>query len=277
MPKGPEITDEIRMLAARLHKDHPKWTNSEIRNWVASTMREKDPSLPKGWPSKYSIDRIMPDIRERARLRRLNPDPLDRPWTIHSMSRIEFHIPPEALPSVLKAWAFYQDGGRDLTIREAQWAARLYAAIKDAENLCWHASFMAGLAKQAEDAGIEDYMGTQSDNLHLYSTMTGHIITSEQERKCSGFTEKQWRRIEELWPAVRERVRAQIPEGARLIRSGIHYENQGLFEEMESSQMGGLFLYTQERYRSTLRPRQAKATQPSQRKVKNEREHKAKK
>lgn len=277
MAQGPAITDEVKMLIARLHKMHPKWTNSMIRNEVSSVVRQRDESLSKGWPSKYSIDRIMPGIRERARLKRLHPDPLDRPWTIYSMSRSEFCIPAEALPSVLEAWAFCQDSGTDLTMREAQWAARLSAAIKDTENLCWHAISMARLAWQAEEAGIEDYMGSQSDNLHVYSTMTGHVITREQERKLSGLSKEQWRRMEKAWPAIRDRVTAEVAGGARLFRSGMHFEKQELFEGIENTALGGFFSYTRELIRADIRPKKLKETEPSQRGAKNERINKAKK
>ena len=59
MAKGPEITDDIRMLVTKLHKEHPKWTNEMIRNEVMSISHKRDPSLPKGWPSKFAIDRII--------------------------------------------------------------------------------------------------------------------------------------------------------------------------------------------------------------------------
>lgn len=289
MAKGPEITDEVRMLIARLHKEHPKWTNSMIRNEVLDIVHKKDPSLPRDWPSKFSIDRIMPDIRERARLSKLNPDPLDQPWTIQSMSKSEYHIPPEALPSVLEAWAFFQDGDRTLTIREAQWVACLYAAIKDTENLCWHATFMSTIGKRAQDAGITNYMGSQSDNLHVYSSMTGYVITREQERKFSGLSEEQWRTIERLWPVYREHIngiKASMPKGTRSLRSGIHYEKGGIFEEMEPTQMDGFFPYMKERLRDAMKDKdrlvgnsceKLEETKRSQKEVQNERKHKAKK
>ena len=236
MAKGPEITDEVRMLAAKLHKEHPKWTNEEIRNWVLHTVHKENPSLPEGWPSKYSIDRIMPGIRERVRRSELEPDPLDKPWTIQSMSRSEYYIPPEALPSVLQVWYFYKDYDRTLTIREAQWVARLYAAIKDTENLCWHATFKAGVEKFAEDAGIEDYMGSESDNLSVYSTMTGHIITREEDKRISGYSDEQLRQMKKVWPIVQEASKAAKQEGAKTLRSGIHFERPMIFEETEPSQ-----------------------------------------
>ena len=177
MAKGPEITDKVRMLIANLHKEHPKWTNKMIRNEVSSIMRQGNPSLPKGWPSKYSIDRIMPGVRERVRLSKLNPDPRDTPWTITNMAK--YPIPPEALPSVLRVWVWAKDNKNySLTIREAQWVARLYAAIEDTEALFAHSHGESYEEKNCEEAGIED-MGDPITNLWVFSTMTGQIITEE--------------------------------------------------------------------------------------------------
>jgi hypothetical protein len=127
MAKGPEITDEVKALASKLHEEHPKWTNSMIRNELLSIMHQRKPSLPKNWPSKYSIDRIMPEIREQVRQSRLSPNPVDGPWSTTTMG--EYYIPPEALPTVLALWGWMRETlDYHLTIREAQWAARLNAA-----------------------------------------------------------------------------------------------------------------------------------------------------
>ena len=192
MPQGPVITDEVKMLITKLHKEHPKWTNNEIRNMVLSTVQKDNKSLPKGWPSKFAIDRIMPGVRERVRLAKLNLDPRDRPWTIQSV--IRYPIPSEALPAVLQVWFFAQDNGHTVTIRHAQWAARLYAAIKDIEALYGYSRIMAFQEKLAELAGIEDFRASQLDNLSVFSIVTGHIITHDEWIRASGQSEEEWRR-----------------------------------------------------------------------------------
>lgn len=201
MAKGPEITDEVRMLIASLHKEHPKWTNSMIRNEVSSIMRQRAPSLPKGWPSKFSIDRLMPGIRERVKHSELEPNPLDKPWTIQSMSKSEYRIPPEALPSVLEVWYWAHDENHALTIREAQWAARLYATFRDIKSLYWHAIEMAHVIKRTEDAGV-DYAESpnQTPNLDMYSEMTGHMITREDRKTILGWSEEFLRQMDEDEP-----------------------------------------------------------------------------
>ena len=69
MAKGPLITDEILMLAVMFHDEKPKLKNKEIRNLVWAKVHERDKELPeykrmpKEWPTKHVIDRIMPSIR----------------------------------------------------------------------------------------------------------------------------------------------------------------------------------------------------------------------
>lgn len=213
MAKGPEITDEVRMLIAKLHDDHPKWTNKMIRNEVLSIVHEKNPSLPKGWPSKFAIDRIMPGIRERAKRSKFKPNPFDQPWTIQSMSISKYHIPPEALPSVLQVWFLVKQKRSNLSIRDAQWVGRLYAAITDIEALYGY-SLLASIAETyAERAGIEDFVGYEAVNLYVFSTMTDHVITSEEAKRIAGISEEIRPKTVDLFPWVKGMYEANIPKG----------------------------------------------------------------
>jgi len=123
MARGPEITSEVKMLIAKLHKEHPKWTNKKIRNEVSNIMRERDPSLPKKWPSKYTIDRIMPGIRERVRDNQDKPQLEDTVWSMGSLAK--FPISSVLIPYVLDVLKLRAARGETFTIREAKWAARL--------------------------------------------------------------------------------------------------------------------------------------------------------
>lgn len=186
MAKGPEITDEIRLLATKLHKEHPKWTNKEIRNWILKSVHEDDPSLPKEWPSKFAIDRIMPGIRERIRKSKLEPSPLDKPWSVLTM--IQYPIPPEALPSVLRVWYLAKDWGYALTIREAQWVARVYAVTENRFALMAYSNERACFEQECEDAGVEAEArpGRLSlPDLVLYRIMTGDKMSREEIKKST--------------------------------------------------------------------------------------------
>ena len=230
MAKGPEITDGLRMLISKLHDKHPKWTNKKIRLEVQKIMHRRDKTLAKkwpNWPSIHSIDRIMADIRKLEELRKLNPDSRDKPWTIQSMANPKYAIPPEALPAVLRAWYLLQDRGYALTIRDAQWVARLYAAIQNTENLCAYSGMVVGVEKRAEDAGIEDFRGPQAHNLYLFSTMTGHKITLKEQKRLLGWSDELWDTMREVLkggPTVREQTRTTKSDRYRPLRFGLHYE-----------------------------------------------------
>jgi len=192
--RGPKITDEVKLLIAHLHKEHPKYTNEEIRNLVEANLRKANPDLPEGWPSKFVIDRIMPGIRERTRLSELNPDPRDRPWTTSSM--IKYPIPPEALPSVLQAWFRLRKKGFEfLTIRQAQWVARLYTTSDNIGVVIVLAMIESAFERDAERAGL-DYLGSQRMNFETYHTLTGRTFTDEEKYRLTGLSDETWNVLE---------------------------------------------------------------------------------
>jgi len=194
MIKGPDITDEIKVLVSKLHESHPKWTNKKIRLEVQKIKHREDETLaekyPK-WPSTFSIDRIMADVKKRKRLRQLTRDLRDNPWTIQSLAK--YPIPRDALPSVLEAWFLVQSLKPDIkqipsvTIRQSQWVARLYTVIKDTRTLLTYSMGMADLEKQAEDAGL-DYYGSQWDTLEIFSQMAGRQFTDKEKREITGLS-----------------------------------------------------------------------------------------
>lgn len=232
MAKGPHITNEVRILIAKLHEQHPKWTNTMIRNEVLSIVHKGDPSLPKDWPSKHSIDRIMPEIRYRARLRKLKPTYGDLPWTIQSMTTCP--IPPEALPSVLRVWFAAREKGRALSIRDAEWVSRLYAAIDNVESLYSYSRLLSMLQKLADISGIESFMGTPQDNLCVFSIMTGYVVTHQDLRMALGWPDDKLRQLEEVWPLL-QGVVCDSPLGEVIPVPGVHYEWNEVVDETRSS------------------------------------------
>lgn len=213
MAKNPEITDEIKVLIAKLHARHPKWTNKEIRNWVVKAVHDEDPSLPKGWPSRFAIDRIMPGIRDLAKRGGFKPNPIDRPWTIQSMGIDKYRIPPEALPAVLQVWFLAKQKRRTFTIRDAQWAGRLYAAVTDIEALFQY-SFLASTAELwAARAGIEEFMGHEAANAYILSTMTGRSIDKEDAERFVGIPEEIRPQTMRMDPWVKTMIDDDVPKG----------------------------------------------------------------
>ena len=190
--RGPEITDEIREMVAKLHEQHPKWTNRRIRLEIQKIEQGRNKALARhwpNWPSTFSIDRIMAEVKKNKKLRESTPDARDSAWTIQSIG--EHPIPAEALPSVLEAWFHVQNlvpmGVPPLTIRQAQWAARLYATIKDTKALLTYSVLMADYEKQAEIAGL-DYYGSPWDTLEVYGHLIGRTFTVEEKRELTGLS-----------------------------------------------------------------------------------------
>ena len=233
MPQGPLISDDVRILAAKLHKEHPKWTNAMIRNEIRAIVHKRDKDLPKGWPSKYAIDRIMPDIRRRVEVDRVSPDPRNEPWTIQSMVR--YPIPAEALPAVLQVWFLVQDAGLTLTIGQAEWVARLYGAIKKPENLWPYVVVFSRWRNLAEAAGKEDYYGHQGENLMVFSTMTGHKITRKEVSRHWQLSEQEERLAQE--------IRAKMPD---LYTQGAWAELLGYQVQLENETVSATETSTEE-------------------------------
>jgi len=221
----------VRLIASRILEEQAKPPEARLPTKVLAYEIHKQISQTGDRPPEVStlekkISKTRADISSK-------PDLRDKPWTIHSM--VEYPIAAEALPSVLQVWFLVQDNDGSLSIRDAQWVARLYAAIKDIEYLCSYSMMMSLTEKLADVAGIEDFMGSRIANLHVFSIMTGHIITREEEERVSGLSTETWRQAEELWPNSHEQVKAIVPEGLRPPALGIHYEKEAISEEREPS------------------------------------------
>ena len=118
---------------------------------------------------------------------------------------IRFEGPTGLIPHTDHVQFFFDRFHIVLTIRQAQWAARLYAAVTDTENLAWHVRTLANIDKYLEDAGITDFMGGQWDNLSLYSTMMGHEITRDEDWRCLqmlGITDEVFQQMKEVMNKV---------------------------------------------------------------------------
>ena len=123
MARGRIITDSVKILIAKVYKEHPKWKNAMIRNEVSHVLRQQDKSLPSSWPSKAIVDRILADIRKRETE---NPTfPEDQHWILSSLEK--YPLPYEALPIIAEVFKSTRESKRNfLTIRQAKWLARLY-------------------------------------------------------------------------------------------------------------------------------------------------------
>jgi hypothetical protein len=145
MPHGPIITDSVKNCIARVFLDHPDWTSYKVHSEVHARLLKADPQTPPEWPKLSTIQKVL------AKLRAVKADMypklqwLDEPWDVTTMAKDE--IPPEALPTVLKmAVHFQQTLGRQMTIREVRWAARL-SSVQDLSKLY---AFILGYTQEEE-------------------------------------------------------------------------------------------------------------------------------
>lgn len=114
------------------------------------------------------------------------PETIDGPWSIHSLS--DFPIPAEALPSVLRlSVAKRENVARDLTIREAQWIARLYSIVRDDRRLAIFSSLYARDERIAQTN--PELIPDESLDLALFEAMTGQTIDSKRAAKILGHRE----------------------------------------------------------------------------------------
>ena len=147
MPKGPKVTDAIEALIAQIHQKHRKWKAVEVQREVSSILRKKNRQLPKGFPSLSAVQKVLAKIRKKNTL---PPDPKDKPFSLGAL--VEHHIPPEALPMVLRVWASC-NGEKDgftwssgFSIRDALWVSRFSHLYDEIEDLKARAEAILGAA-----------------------------------------------------------------------------------------------------------------------------------
>ena len=186
-----------------------------------------------------ALNTLEKKVQETIRVLSENSDLLDEPWTVQSMNIPDCSIPAEALPSVLQVWFFAQQWDHPFTIREARWAARLYAAITNTEPLyaqCKQCALQERLATKV--LKIRNFMGSQTGNLLVHSVMTGHEITREELVRLSGQSEDEYRRFEEMvdtlvMPSLYAKMDEMRPRLIRFVDFGTHYDGKEFKRFME--------------------------------------------
>lgn len=78
-------------------------------------------------PSQATVEKKISEYRKRE------PDDKESPWSVFDITNPKYTILSEALPTVLRAWAYERvTYRRPLTIRQALWVARLYSVFREA-------------------------------------------------------------------------------------------------------------------------------------------------
>ena len=163
----------------------------------------------------------------------------DKPWTVASLR--EYPISPEALPTILQLWIWMLDQeGLIMTIREAKWAARFYAALNvGAKNVEAPMHFLSYFARAyattemiAEMTDSPFDMGSAFDST-LWVLVTGRPITYE-------LAEKIYRRIEpKVYVRTTEKEWARSQQLNEQLGHKVNLELYGLYEKSSPKKKGG--------------------------------------
>lgn len=182
MAKGPIITSAVQALINSVYQKHPKWKAPEVHNEVKYILHKDDSKLPSGWPSLSTVQKVLAIVRKK--MKEEPEDPLDEPWSTASM--VKYPIPAESLPSILQIWVWaWENVNYEITIRDVQWAARLYTVIKDIPLLSFISVSFAATETVHEDVGVS-FETSHSADLFMFGLMTGQEITSERIKKTLG-------------------------------------------------------------------------------------------
>ncbi|MFC2024463.1 hypothetical protein ACFLTJ_02660 [Chloroflexota bacterium] len=200
MAKGAIITDDVRATIASVFIKHPEFRAKEIQEEVNRQLRQITPNISPDWPGLSTIQKEVARLRKKKVARSPELKELDMSWSVISMAK--YPISPEALPSVLQVWVWTRENrDRVFTIREAQWAARLYKTIKPIEQLAKLSRTYALLENifQLTEKGS----GSHSTDLEIFRVTTGQEITPERERKIMGLSMTEWREFDKRLKILR--------------------------------------------------------------------------
>lgn len=119
MAKGPLITDKVKLLIARLYRQHPKWTAQEIRDEASYLLGKDDPTLLPSYPALSTVQKLLATFRKRD-----IPDPLDASFSLGAV--FAHNIPAEVIPLLLDL-----QHRNPMNIRMAKWVAKLHVAVAE--------------------------------------------------------------------------------------------------------------------------------------------------
>ena len=131
MPRGTVLTQGVQDVIVEVFERYPE-LRAKPQEFYRKVYGEVHARWPdpiadnyKDWPGLSVVKKKLLKLRIDEAKRSPESKELDKPWTLASLARHQ--ISPEARPVVLELWAWVKDNlGQDLTVRQAQWADRLY-------------------------------------------------------------------------------------------------------------------------------------------------------
>ena len=140
------------------------------------------------------------EVLERmiSKFRNLPVSGLDSPWSLVSVEQYPNLFPPEALPSVLRAWVYTRELKIEFTIRQAKWVARLYTILEDIDDLVGEALDYAQIEMIADIIPGPGVIETSGSDLRLFEIMTGEELPLERRCQILGIDKEHFESTAEL-------------------------------------------------------------------------------
>jgi len=131
------LTDNQKTFITNIKREIPELTAGEIVGavWAYLVSEEENDKHKLGDEdilrieneqlSESAIISFLTDLNNRLKAKTTNP--LDKEWTLETLSDKRWTFPSESLPFLLKINEYANKGGMRLSVRQAIWIARLYA------------------------------------------------------------------------------------------------------------------------------------------------------
>jgi len=191
MAKGAYLPGEIKGMIHRIYVDNRQIRPSEARKKLLAEMEHRLSEnvrayLGENYPAVSTVSKELKELRRIDEARSPESKGLDQPWSISVLT--EYPIPAEALPIVLHLWVWKRETlGHDFTVREAQWASRLYTLVKSMSiKFLMVILGMYANAERISELTGESPPGTQVLDLFMFQKMTGQALAPERIEKVLG-------------------------------------------------------------------------------------------
>ncbi len=191
---------EFRFLAAEALR-MPREPTINLARRLATEMKWPGPT-----PSVEVLKKKITDIRKKS----ADYSDIDKPWSVVTTAKHEYHIPPDALPLVMRLWKYFQQReSRFMTIREGLWVVMLSALLDN--RVCYKefAEYVvdyAALEKLNEVYGRDEGDERVTDS-QMYRDMTGLFhdekVENERDRHPKGEGVR-WEEGEKIKPQAQE-------------------------------------------------------------------------
>jgi hypothetical protein len=145
-----ERDPELKIEITQLNEANPDWSGKNIRAAL-----EKNIRFENRVPSTRTIQNVVKKNTERkARLAEQAKNAsyrLNDLWHLSTLNNNEYSIPADAIPLILE---IKRNMYEYITIRQAQWLARLYKVVSGSYFLCWWSQLYAAREQIFEIAGL---------------------------------------------------------------------------------------------------------------------------